>query len=261
MEVIIQENAEKASQLAAKVVAKQVREKTGSVLGLATGRTPMRMYAELCRMHREEGLSFADVKSFNLDEYLGLDPTHPQSYRHFMNDTLFQHLDIKLENTYLPPGNAEEPREACRIYERKIKDVGGIDLQVLGIGSNGHIGFNEPTGSLNSRTWVKILSEQTIIDNSELFDKKEEVPKYCITMGIGTIMEAERIVVLAFGHRKAKAVAEMIEGPITSMCPASALQLHRRVVVIMDEEAAARLDNADHYRWIDQHKLPWQRYD
>lgn len=261
MEILIQKNAENASALAAKVIARQLRDKPESVLGLATGRTPQRMYQELIRLHKEEGLSFSRAQSFNLDEYIGLDPAHEQSYRHFMDTELFNQIDIEPGRTRLPLGNAEDPRQECQNYEEAIKAAGGIDLQVLGLGSNGHIGFNEPTGSLNSRTWVKILSENTIKDNSVLFENPEEVPRHCITMGVGTIMEAAKILVLAFGHNKAKAVADMIEGPITAMCPASALQFHRRVIVILDEEAAARLDNVDHYRWIDSHKLPWQRYD
>lgn len=261
MEVIVMENPEKASELAAKVIAKQIREKPTSILGLATGRTPLATYKELIRIHQQENLSFRDVTTFNLDEYIGLKPDHPQSYRYFMDHELFQHLDILPENTHLPQGYAEHPRQECLRYEEAIGKAGGIDLQLLGLGSNGHIGFNEPTGSLSSRTWVKILSENTIRDNSDLFDDLAEVPHYCITMGVGTIMEAERVLVLAFGHRKAKAVADMIEGPISSMCPASALQFHRRVIVIVDEAAAARLDNINHYKWIDQHKLPWQRYD
>ncbi len=260
MEVIILESRDKAAELAAKVIAKQVREKPNTVLGLATGRTPLGAYRKLIEFHKQ-GLSFRDVTTFNLDEYIGLRPDHPQSYRYFMDEELFRHINIDPARTHVPPGTAENPRQACRDYETSIETAGGIDLQVLGLGSNGHIGFNEPTGSLNSRTWIKILSENTIRDNAELFNDPAEVPRYCITMGIGTIMDARRILVLAFGHRKAKAVAQMIEGPITSMCPATALQFHRRVIVIIDEEAAARLDHADHYRWVDHHKLPWQRYD
>jgi len=261
MEVIIMENREKASLLAAKVIAKRVREKPDAVLGLATGRTPLLAYRELIRMHQQEGLSFARCTTFNLDEYQGLGPEHPQSYRYFMDHEFFSKIDIPRERTHLPPGTPHDARQACHDYEAAINAAGGIDLQLLGLGSNGHIGFNEPTGSLNSRTWVKILSENTIKDNSALFDDPAEVPRYCITMGIGTIMEARRILVVAFGHKKAKAVASMIEGPITAMCPASALQFHRRAIVIIDEEAAARLDYADHYRWVDANKLPWQRYD
>lgn len=261
MEVIIQDTAEKAAHLAAKVIAKQLRTQPQSVLGLATGRTPLGTYRELIRMHREENLSFKQARTFHPDEYIGLRPDHPQSYRYFMDTELFNQVDILPENTRVPRCDVGDPREECLSYEREITAAGGIDVQLLGLGSNGHIGFNEPTGSLNSRTWVKILAENTIKDNSELFERQDEVPRHCITMGIGTIMEARQIIVLAFGHRKAKAVAEMIEGPISSMCPASALQFHRRVIVIIDEAAAARLDYHHHYRWIDKNKLSWQRYD
>jgi len=261
MEVLIRPTPEAASVLGAKIVAEKVREQPDAVLGLATGRSPIRLYDELIRMHREEGLDFSRVTTFNLDEYVGLSPEHPQSYRFFMEERLFRHINIKPENTHLPNGVADDLREACRDYERRIEAAGGIDLQLLGLGSNGHIGFNEPTGSLNSRTWIKILSQQTIEDNAELFDDPDEVPRHCLTMGVGTIMEAERCLVLAFGHGKAKAVASVVEGGLTAMCPGSALQMHPRSMVLIDEDAAARLDHADHYRWIDRNKLPWQRYD
>ncbi len=261
MEVLIQPTPERASELAARVVARLLKEKPNAVLGLATGRTPVQLYKELIRFHKNDGLDFSQVTTFNLDEYIGLQPDHPQSYRYFMEENFFKHINIKPENTHLPNGVAPNLREECRRYERSIREAGGIDLQVLGLGSNGHIGFNEPTGSLNSRTWIKILSQQTVKDNSDLFDNIEDVPNHCITMGVGSIMDASRCLVLAFGHRKAKAVANLIEGPITAMCPASALQMHKRTIVIVDENAAARLDYSDHYRWIDQHKLPWQRYD
>ena len=261
MEIIIRPNSQEVAILGAKVIAQKVKEKPDCVLGLATGRTPVALYQELIRMHREEGLDFSQVSTFNLDEYVGLAADHNQSYRWFMNENFFDHINIKKENTHVPNGMAECLREECRNYERKIADAGGIDVQLLGIGSNGHIGFNEPTGSLNSRTWVKILSKSTITDNSDLFDKLEDVPRYCLTMGIGTILEARKCLVLANGHRKSKAVSEMIEGPISSMCPASALQYHQQVTAIFDEEAAARLNYADHYRWIDENKLTWQRYD
>lgn len=261
MEVIIQETPEAAAKLAAAVIAQQVREKAGSVLGLATGRSPIGVYRELIRRHREEGLSFARVVTFNLDEYVGLPPDHPQSYRYFMERELFSQIDILPGNTHVPRGDAEDVRKECLAYEHAIEQAGGIDLQLLGLGSNGHIGFNEPTGSLSSRTWCKILSENTLRDNAALFDDPAQVPRYSITMGTGTILEAQRILLLAYGLGKAKAVAAMIEGPVTAMCPASALQLHRRVIVIIDEAAAARLDNADHYRWVEKNKLSWQRYE
>jgi len=261
MEVLIQDKPEQASHLAALVVARVVRENPQAILGLATGSTPLRLYQELVRMHQEEGLDFSGIRTFNLDEYVGLPAEDPRSYHFFMQEHLFKHINISPENTHLPDGCAPDLRKECRAYERKIREAGGIDLQVLGLGANGHIGFNEPTGSLTSRTWIKILSQQTIEDNSTHFPNGENVPRHCITMGIGSILEASRCLVLAFGHRKAQAVASMIEGPITAMCPASALQMHRRVIVTIDEDAAARLDYADHYRWVDQNKLTWQRYD
>lgn len=261
MEVIIKEHREEAVSTAAKIVRRAIKRKPNAVLGLATGRTPVTLYKELIRMHQEEGLDFSQVQTFNLDEYIGLSPEHVQSYRYFMDTELFNHINIKQENTHLPSGTSEDPRQECHDYEAKIKDSGGIDIQVLGLGSNGHIGFNEPTGSLNSRTWVKILSKQTIKDNSDLFNNPNEVPHYCITMGIGTILEARHCIILAFGHKKAKAVSHMIEDPVTSMCPASALQQHRRVTTLIDEEAAARLDFIEHYKWINANKLDWQRYE
>ena len=261
MEILIKPTPDAASKMAAKIIAKLIWQKPDAVLGLATGRTPVMLYKELIRMHHEEGLNFSKVKTFNLDEYVGLNPSHPQSYRSFMEEHFFRHINIKSENTHIPNGIAEDLRQECRDYEKRIKEAGGIDLQVLGLGSNGHIGFNEPTGSLNSRTWVKILSQQTVKDNSDLFEDESLVPRHCLTMGVGTILDASRCLVLAFGHRKAKAAVNLVEGPITAMCPASALQMHRRTIVVLDENAAARLDNVEHYHWIDEHKLPWQKYN
>ena len=260
MEILIRPDTLSGSQSAAQVVARLVREKPNCVLGLATGRTPVSLYRELIRLHREEGLDFSNVTTFNLDEYIGLPSTHPQSYRYFMETELFQHINIRPEKTHLPDGCASDPRQECRDYEKRIADAGGIDLQVLGLGSNGHVGFNEPTGSLGSRTWIKILSQNTIKDNSDLFQNPNEVPRHCITMGIGTLMESKHHLLLAFGPKKARALAAMIEGPVTSMCPASALQFHPRVTVVADEAAAAGLGHHEHYRWIEQHKLDWQKY-
>ena len=178
-----------------------------------------------------------------------------------MNERLFDLIDIPEANTHLPDGNAPDLRRECFEYESKIRRAGGIDLQVLGIGSNGHIGFNEPTGSLSSRTWIKILTRSTIRDNSRFFDHVSEVPRRVITMGIGTIMEARHCLVIASGRRKAAAVQAMIEGPVTAQCPASALQFHRRTTVVLDEEAAELLGNRDHYRWVEENTLEWQRYD
>ena len=261
MEVLIRDNADAGCVLGAKIIARVVREKPNSVLGLATGRTPLRLYQELIRMHRDEGLDFSRVTTFNLDEYVGLPPTHEQSFHYFMRENLFRHINIDLARTHVPDGTAQDLYAECRGYEQKIVDSGGIDIQLLGLGRNGHIGFNEPTGSLRSRTWVKILSEQTLKDNSAVFGSFAEMPKHALTMGIGTILEAKRILLLAFGPAKVRAVEHMVEGPLAAICPGSALQQHPRTTVVLDENSAAGLHYADHYRWIDRHKLAWQRYD
>ncbi len=259
MEVLIREHAEAGCVLGARIIAQLVREKPAAVLGLATGRTPLRLYQELIRLHRGEGLDFSRVTTFNLDEYVGLPASHAQSYRHFMRENLFRHINIDPARTHVPDGTAADLQAECRAYEERIAAAGGIDLQLLGLGRNGHIGFNEPTGSLRSRTWVKILSEQTLRDNSTLFGSVAAMPTHAISMGIGTILEARRVLLLAFGPAKTRAVVNLIEGPLAAICPASALQLHPRVIVVVDEAAGAGLQYADHYRWVDQHKLPWQR--
>jgi glucosamine-6-phosphate deaminase len=261
MEVLIRDNADVGCVLGAKIIARVVRDKPDAVLGLATGRTPLRLYQELIRMHREEGLDFSRVTTFNLDEYVGLAASHDQSYRYFMRENLFRHINIDQKRTHVPDGTAADLHAECRSYEKKIVDAGGIDLQLLGLGRNGHIGFNEPTGSLRSRTWVKILSEQTLKDNSAVFGSFEGMPKHALSMGIGTIIDARRILLLAFGPAKVRAVEHMVEGPLAAICPGSALQQHPRTTVILDENSAAGLHYADHYRWVDSHKLPWQRYD
>jgi len=260
MEVLIRENADVGCILGAKIIARVVREKPDAVLGLATGRTPLRLYQELIRLHREEGLDFSHVTTFNLDEYVGLPATHAQSYRYFMRENLFRHINIDQRRTHVPDGTAADLHTECRDYERRITDAGGIDIQLLGLGRNGHIGFNEPTGSLRSRTWIKILSEQTLRDNSEVIGSLEAMPKHAITMGIGTILDARRCLLLAFGPAKVRAVEHMIEGPLAAICPGSALQLHPRTTIILDENSAAGLRYADHYRWIDQHKFDWQKH-
>jgi glucosamine-6-phosphate deaminase len=260
MEVLIQDQAEAGCLLGARILARLVREKPDAVLGLATGRTPLRLYQELIRIHRDEGLDFSRVTTFNLDEYVGLPATHDQSYRWFMRENFFRHVNIDQRRTHVPDGTATDLHVECRDYEKRIADAGGIDLQLLGLGRNGHIGFNEPTGSLRSRTWIKILSEQTLRDNSAVFGDISGMPRHAITMGIGTILEARRILLLAFGPAKVRAVANMIEGPLAAICPASALQQHPRATIVLDESSSAGLQYADHYRWIDRHKLDWQRH-
>ncbi len=260
MEILIRDTPEACAAVAAQVVTRQLRTKERPVLGLATGGTPLRLYQELVRLHQEEGLSFKHCQTFNLDEYVGLPREDERSYYYYMHSNLFDHIDIDASNVHLPDGMSEDLRDACRGYERKISAAGGIDLQVLGIGSNGHIGFNEPTGSLASRTWLKILSEQTIRDNAIYFENPERVPRHVLTMGIATIMEARQCLLLATGAKKADAIRRMIEGPVTGMCPASVLQMHQRVTVVLDEEAAYLLTYKDHYKWVERNKLEWQQY-
>jgi glucosamine-6-phosphate deaminase len=205
-------------------------------------------------------LDWSQVTTFNLDEYIGLPRDHAQSYHSFMWENLFKHVNISEENVHIPDGNAQDVPRFCREYEEQISAAGGIDLQVLGIGTDGHIGFNEPTSSLASRTRIKTLTQQTCKDNARFFGSEESVPHHVITMGIGTIMEARQNLLLAFGQNKSRAIAEAVEGPITSINPASILQMHPEVKVILDEPAAADLKRADYYRWVYVNKPDWQSF-
>jgi len=259
MEIIIKKNADAASHAAACVVARLVREKPNAVLGLATGSTPLMLYKELIRMHREEGLDFSEISTFNLDEYVGLEKEHEQSYHSFMWENLFNQINIKPENVHIPDGMAADIPASCTVYEQAIADAGGIDLQVLGIGSDGHIGFNEPTSSFASRTRIKTLTQQTVADNARFFDGDEsKVPHHCITMGVGTIMDARMNLMLAFGEGKADALVATIEGPVAAIMPASILQHHPNAKVFIDEPAASKLRLADYYRWVYDAKPEWQ---
>lgn len=261
MEVIIRQNEEVAARLAAQLVARQLRRKADSVLGLATGRTMERLYAELARLHREEGLDFSLCRTFNLDEYVGLAPTDPCAYRYYMNEKLFSRVNIDRRNTHLPNGLAPDLKAECERYENLIRSAGGIDLQLLGIGETGHIGFNEPLSSLRSRTRDKSLTPGTIAVNSTLFgDEPQRMPRRAITMGVGTILEAREIILLATGPRKAAIMAKAVEGPVTSMVSASALQLHPACRVIVDEAAGADLTAKDYYRWIFENEPDWEPY-
>lgn len=260
MEIIIKENAEAASVAAARLVARLVREKPNAVLGLATGSTPLKLYHELIRIHREEGLDFSGVTTFNLDEYIGLPRDHEQSYYSFMWNNLFSHINISPEKVNIPDGMTEDVPAACVAYEQAIVQAGGIDLQVLGIGSDGHVGFNEPTSSFASRTRIKTLTRQTLKDNARFFGGDEnKVPHHCITMGIGTIMDARCALLLAFGNGKADAIAATVEGPVTSIVPATILQHHPRAKVFVDDEAASHLELAEYYRWVYDGKPEWQK--
>jgi glucosamine-6-phosphate deaminase len=212
MEIIIQPTPEAATRIAARIIARLLREKPDAVLGLATGSTPLLLYRELIAMK----LDWSRVTTFNLDEYVGLPREHPQSYHSFMWENLFQHVNVAKERVHIPDGNAKDIPKFCAEYERQIQAAGGIDLQVLGIGTDGHIGFNEPTSSLASRTRIKTLTQQTRRDNARFFGKESDVPFHVITMGIGTIMEARQNLLLAFGPKKARAIAEAVEGPISA---------------------------------------------
>jgi len=255
VEIIINDTYDEMSAVAARVVAKTLNSKPNAVLGLATGSTPLGLYQELARLHTEEGLDFSQVTTFNLDEYVGLTQNHPQSYHYFMHENLFKHVNIPRHNIYIPSGTTDNYEAFCKWYEDEIVRVGGIDLQILGIGSDGHIAFNEPTSSLGSRTRIKTLAKPTIDDNARFFDKLEDVPVYAITMGVGTILEAKKIILLASGQSKAQAVADAIEGSVTSMCTASALQLHSQILFLVDTEAASELKMREYYEWI-QTKMP-----
>jgi glucosamine-6-phosphate deaminase len=259
MEIIIKSSYEEMSKTSAQFIASEIKKKHDLVLGLATGDTPLGTYKELVRLHKEEGLDFSKVKTFNLDEYISLAPLNKNSYNHFMWENLFKHININPENVYVPQGNTDDPEEFCAWYEKKIEEEGGIDLQILGIGGDGHIAFNEPGSSFASRTRVKALVQQTIDDNSRFFEKKEDVPRFAITMGIGTILDAKKIILIANGKNKADVCAEFIEGPITSQITASALQLHTMATVVLDNEAASKLKRKEYYNWVRDNKQTVQK--
>jgi glucosamine-6-phosphate deaminase len=253
MELVIKNNYEELSLEAANIISNLVRKNPDSVLGFATGSTPIGTYKELIRMYKEKGLDFSNIKTFNLDEYygIGIDLNKPydkdQSYSRFMYEELFNHINIDKTNIHIPDGLTCEPEKYCHQYEQEIKKAGGIDLQLLGIGRDGHLAFNEPGSSLASRTRIQALTKQTIHDNYESFYKKagikkEDMPHFALTMGIGTILESRHALMIARGRDKAKIVADALEGPITSAVTASALQLHPgKVTIILDKEAARNL--------------------
>lgn len=249
-----------AAALVARIIVRELRARPHLVLGLATGKTMERVYAHLVRLHREEGLDFSLCRTFNLDEYVGVPPTDPNSYRFYMNHHLFRHVNIDPRNTHVPNGLAENLDAECLHYENVIQQCGGIDLQLLGIGRAGHIGFNEPLSALRSRTRVKALTPTTIRQNAPFFGGEDKMPRRAITMGVGTIMEARRCLLLATGETKAGVLAQAVEGPITSMVSATALQLHPRCTVVADEEAGAKLKEQEYYRWIFENEPEWESY-
>ncbi len=246
IKLIVCDEAADVAKEAAALFADVIKAKPDAVIGLATGSTPEATYAELARMHKEEDLSFAKVTSFNLDEYWGLDGDHDQSYRYFMNGQLFSHVDIRTWNTHVLNGKAVNPQLECQAFEQKILSVGGLDIWLLGIGGNGHIAFNEPGSSVDSRTRLVDLTPETIAANSDgrFFKEASEVPRCALSAGIGTIREARKIVLLATGSGKAPAIAAAVEGAFTPDCPSSLLQDHPDCTFIVDREAAADLKNA-----------------
>ena len=237
MRIILCENYDEISKAAAKIVAGQVAVKPDSVLGLATGSTPVGTYRILVDMNKRGEVDFKEVKSFNLDEYYPIAPDNNQSYRYFMNENLFNHINIEIKNTHVLNGLAENPEEECAAYEKMIEEAGGIDLQILGIGENGHIGFNEPDRELVAKTHLTKLTESTINANSRFFSSIDEVPTQSLTMGMASILSAKKIILLASGANKRNAVKGLVDGGITTSNPASLLNIHPDVVLICDREA------------------------
>lgn len=238
MKLFVEKNYDDLSQRASKILIEEIEKNKDIVLGLATGSTPIGTYKKLIKAHIENGLDFSNAKSFNLDEYIGLKGNHPSSYRYFMDNEFFNHINIAKSNTYVPDGTAENLDVYCKEYDRLIEENGGIDIQILGIGSNGHIAFNEPAEELSIGTSIVRLNESTINDNSRFFDSIEEVPTTAISMGIGSILKAKRIILLASGKNKANIISKLLNNvTITTQIPASLLKLHPDVTIIVDKEA------------------------
>lgn len=249
--VIIEDSPAAACVKAACIIGEQLQRKPASVLGLATGGSPVGVYDELTRLHNCGELDFSKVITFNLDEYVGLGPDHPQSYRFFMRTHLFDHVNLPQGSTHVPDGRSLDFDSYCESYESKIREHGGIDLQLLGIGTDGHIAFNEPGSSLGSRTRLKTLTSETIRDNARFFGSEDAVPRLAVTMGVGTILESRCCLLIAYGEHKASAIAKAVEGPVTAQVTASALQLHRDVIVVLDQAAATQLNRQAYYREVE----------
>ena len=260
MEILIQATAERAATLTASLIVDRLRSKPDLVLGCATGRTMERIYKELVHYYQDQGLDFRRCQTFNLDEYVGLAPENRRSYHAYMREHLFDHVNIDLANTHLPNGVALDLKAESRHYETLIQRAGGVDVQLLGLGETGHIGFNEPLSSLMSRTREKALTPTTRQQNAAFFGDPANVPKRALTMGVGTILEAKEIVMVVTGEKKAAILAQATEGSVTAMISATALQLHPNCKVIVDEAAASQLQGQDYYRWIFENEPEWQEY-
>lgn len=247
MKVFIFDTPEAASEAVSKKLVGKVIDNPCCCLGLATGGTVKAVYRSMTRKFEKREVSYREVRTFNLDEYVGLSPDHPMSYRTYMNNHLFERTDFQTCNTRIPVGDTADSAVEAERYEAEIIECGGIDCQLLGIGENGHIGFNEPTSSLSSATRIKTLAPETVLVNSRFFQRTEEVPRLSITMGIGSILRAKEVVLLAIGKNKSAAVSAMIEGPLSARCPASALQLHSHADIFLDTEAASLLMLREYY--------------
>jgi glucosamine-6-phosphate deaminase len=259
VEVVILAGEDEIGALAADTLVRLLTDKPDAVLGLATGSSPLGVYRELAGRYRAGEVSFARARGFLLDEYVGLPADHPQRYRSVIARELEEHVDLPADAVSGPDGLADDVPAACAAYEKAIADAGGADLQLLGIGTDGHVGFNEPGSSLRSRTRIKTLTSQTRADNARFFATAEDVPRHVLTQGLGTISDARHLVLLATGEVKADAVRAMVEGPVSAMCPASVLQLHPHVTVMLDEAASSRLVLADFFRETYAGKPAWQR--
>ncbi|WP_432054176.1 glucosamine-6-phosphate deaminase [Streptomyces sp. bgisy022] len=259
MEVVIVPDAKAGGELVADAMAQLLRRKPDALLGVATGSTPLPVYQALAAQVCSGAVDTSRARVAQLDEYVGLPADHPESYRSVLRREVLEPLGIAPASFMGPDGTAEDVQAACDAYDRQLGEAGGVDLQLLGIGTDGHIGFNEPCSSLVSRTRIKTLTEQTRKDNARFFDGDvEQVPHHVITQGIGTILEARHLVLLATGAGKADAVAATVEGPVAAVCPASALQMHPHATVVVDEAAAAKLEHADYFRYTFAHKPDWQ---
>ncbi|CCF63923.1 Glucosamine-6-phosphate deaminase (Glucosamine-6-phosphate isomerase) (GNPDA) (GlcN6P deaminase) [Nocardia cyriacigeorgica GUH-2] len=256
---MIRDDEQQVATTVADIVEGYVR-RGPATLGLATGSSPLPSYRELARRHREHGLDFSACRAFLLDEYVGLPKTHPQSYFSVIRAEFTDQVNLDPERVSGPDGEAVDIAAEAQRYDAALAACGGVDVQLLGIGTDGHIAFNEPSSSLTSRTRVKTLTAQTRSDNARFFDGPGAVPRHVLTQGLGTIGEARHLVLIAVGERKADAVAAAVEGPLTAFCPASVIQLHRHATVVIDEAAAGGLRLADYYRYALAHKPAWQSF-